>query len=121
MSDESPSNPPQPGDTYFVPAGTGRFHALFPGVDIRTSACERMMISVVNFAPESVVPDHAHPHEQMGYMVSGHLEFNVGGEIRILSPGDVWKIPGGVRHTVRAVGGPAVALDVFNPIREDYL
>ena len=34
---------------------------------------------------------------------------------------DQWIIPGHVPHTVVAVGGPAVALDVFYPIREDYL
>ena len=67
------------------------------------------------------VPDHAHPHEQMGLLISGQLEFTIGGTTRVLVPGDRWRIPGGVSHRVRAVGGPAVALDVFHPIREDYL
>jgi hypothetical protein len=34
---------------------------------------------------------------------------------------DIWRIPGGVVHRVRALDHPAVALDVFHPIREDYL
>ena len=71
--------------------------------------------------PESVVLDHAHPHEQMGILLEGRLEFTVGGVTRLLGPGDIWRIPGGVVHRVRALDQPAVALDVFHPIREDYL
>ena len=110
-----------PEDSYFVEAGSGSRHALFPGVEIRTNAGRAMMLSVVTFEPGSVVPDHAHPHEQMGMMISGRLEFTVGGATKILGPGDQWRIPGGVVHRVRALGGPAVALDVFHPIRDDYL
>jgi quercetin dioxygenase-like cupin family protein len=112
---------PRPDDPYFVPAGQGSTHAIFPGIEIRTNAGGSMMFSVVTFEPGSVVPDHAHPHEQMGILLSGQLEFTVGGLTRRLGPGDLWKIPGGVVHAVRALDGPAVALDVFHPIREDYL
>ena len=79
------------------------------------------MLSVVNFEPGSVVADHAHPHEQMGMMISGQLEFTVAGITQVLGPGEIWRIPGGVVHSVRALDEPAVALDVFHPIREDYL
>jgi quercetin dioxygenase-like cupin family protein len=114
------SEGPRQDDAYFVPAGTGSRHLIFPGVEIRTTAGEGMMLSVVTFEPGSIVPEHAHPHEQMGLMVSGRLEFTVGGVTRTLGPGDQWKIPGGVKHSVRAVDGPAVALDVFHPVRDDY-
>jgi quercetin dioxygenase-like cupin family protein len=110
-----------PDDPYFVPAGHGSRHQIFPGVEICTTAGERMMLSVVTFEPGSVVLDHAHPHEQMGMMISGRLEFTVGGVTKVLGPGDLWRIPGGVVHRVRALEGPATALDVFHPIRDDYL
>ena len=113
--------PPQSTDSYFVAATEGSRHDLFPGVEILTTAGEKMLLSVVNFAPHSVVPMHSHPHEQMGIMLSGRLRFTVGGLVRVLGPGDKWRIPGGVPHTVSALEGPAVALDVFHPIREDYL
>ncbi|SIO61168.1 Cupin domain-containing protein [Singulisphaera sp. GP187] len=108
-------------DPYFIPAGAGSRHQIFPGVEIRTTPGERMMLSVVTFEPGSVVLDHSHPHEQMGMMVSGRLEFTIGDVTRVLGPGDLWRIPGGIVHRVRALDGPAVALDVFHPIREDYL
>jgi quercetin dioxygenase-like cupin family protein len=112
---------PAPDDRYFVSAGSGSRHQIFPGVEILTNAGQAMMLSMVTFEPDSVVPDHSHPHEQMGVMISGRLEFTVGGITRVLGPGDMWRIPGGVTHRVRALEGPAVALDVFHPIREDYL
>jgi quercetin dioxygenase-like cupin family protein len=115
-----PTDGPQPDDPYFVPAGLGSRHEIFPGVTIRTTAGDAMMLSVVRFEPGSEVTDHAHPHEQMGMLVSGRLEFTVGGLTRVLGPGDIWTIPGGVPHRVRAVAGPAVALDVFHPVRDDY-
>jgi quercetin dioxygenase-like cupin family protein len=108
-------------DHYFIPAGSGSRHEIFPGVEIRTTAGQGIMLSVVRFEPGSAVAEHAHPHEQMGLLVEGRLEFTVGGVTRVLGPGDLWRIPGGVLHSVRAIDGPAVALDVFHPIREDYL
>ncbi|MGC8641449.1 MAG: cupin domain-containing protein [Isosphaeraceae bacterium] len=110
-----------PGASYFIPAGSGARHQIFPGVEIRTTAGQAIMLSVVRFEPGSAVADHSHPHEQMGMMISGRLEFNVGGITRVLGPGDIWRIPGNVVHSVKAFQEPAVALDVFHPIREDYL
>lgn len=112
---------PAAEDLYFIAAGAGSRHQIFPGVEICTTPGERMMLSVVTFEPGSVVLDHSHPHEQMGMMISGRLEFTIGDVTKTLGPGDLWRIPGGVVHRVRALDGPAVALDVFHPIREDYL
>ena len=106
---------------YFIPAGEGSRHAIFPGVEIVTTAGSGMMFSVVTFAPNAVVEMHAHPHEQMGIMISGKAEFTVGGITKVIGPGDIWRIPGGVPHKVVGLNGPAVALDVFQPIRQDYL
>ena len=122
---DAPATAPGPDDVpgespYFIPAGGGTHRRLFPGVEIRATAGDGLMLSVVTFEPGSVVPDHSHPHEQMGMMISGHAEFTVGGKTRVLGPGDQWRIPGGVPHRVRALDGPAVALDVFHPVRDDY-
>ena len=109
------------GDAYFLPAGSGSRHVIFPGVEIHTTAGKNLMLSVVRFEPRSVVAEHSHPHEQMGILLEGRLEFTIGTVIRLLAPGDIWRIPGGVVHSVRALDGPVLALDVFHPIREDYL
>jgi quercetin dioxygenase-like cupin family protein len=107
-------------DSYFIKSGSGSHHPLFPGVEIRTTSGDQLMLSVVTLETGSVVPEHSHPHEQMGMMISGTLEFTIGGVTRIVEPGDIWRIPGNVPHKVRTLEGPAVALDVFHPIRDDY-
>jgi quercetin dioxygenase-like cupin family protein len=109
------------GESYFLPAGSGSRHVIFPGVEILTTSGKNLMLSVVRFEPGSVVAEHSHPHEQMGMLLEGRLEFTIGSVTRVLGPGEVWRIPGGVLHSVRAFESPALALDVFHPIREDYL
>ena len=58
--------------------------------------------------------------EQLGMVLRGSMTLRVGGEVRELGPGGVWRIPPNVPHS--ASGGPdgAVALDVFTPPREDW-
>lgn len=124
--DDSATRPSQArqaptAEDYFVASDAGSRHTIFPGVQIQTMAGDQIMLSLVTFEPDSVVLEHSHPHEQVGMLLSGNLEFTVGGVTRTLGPGDKWRIPGGVAHRVKAVNGPATALDVFNPIREDYL
>lgn len=95
-------------------------HTIFPGVHIRTCAADTMMLSVVEIAPGAVVEEHAHPHEQVGMVLKGRAVFVIGGEEKTLKAGDLYRIPGGVRHKVRALDEGVEALDVFNPPREDY-
>ena len=106
---------------YFAKREECSHHKIFPGVDIHTLAGQQMMLSLVEFAPRAVVERHSHPHEQMGLLLEGELEFFVGEEHCVARPGDMWRIPGGVEHRVIAGDQPAKALDVFQPIREDYL
>jgi quercetin dioxygenase-like cupin family protein len=53
-------------------------------------------------------------------MVSGRARFQIGEEVRVLGPGEFYFIPGNVLHRVEPVEGPAQALDVFHPIRDEY-
>jgi quercetin dioxygenase-like cupin family protein len=102
-----------------TPDDLGR-HTIFPGVHIRTAAADKMMLSVVDLEPGSVVEEHSHPHEQVGMLLAGRVLFTIGDEEKTLQPGDLWCIPGGVKHKVVVVEGPARALDVFCPVREEY-
>ncbi len=96
-------------------------HTIFPGVHIRSCAMEKMMVSVVDLEPHSVVEEHSHPHEQVGMLLAGRVIFYIGDEHKTLQPGDVWRIPGNVRHRVVTLDEPAKAIDIFCPIREEYL
>ena len=106
---------------YFADRAQCAHHNIFPGVDIHTLSGRQIMLSLVEFQPGSVVEWHSHPHEQMGLLLTGELEFFVGDEHHLAKTGEMWRIPGGVRHKVVAGSQPATALDVFHPVREDYL
>ena len=93
---------------------------LAPGVTAKIASGEKMMLSLVTFAPDAVVPTHSHPHEQMGFLVSGTLEFTIAGETRALSGSGMVFVPGGVPHAAKAGPGGAVALEVFSPPREEF-
>jgi quercetin dioxygenase-like cupin family protein len=94
---------------------------LFPGVTITTAWGDHLMMSFVRFEyAGATVPEHQHPHEQMGMGLEGEFELVIDGEGRIIGKGDSYWIPGGTPHSARSVKGPARALDIFHPIREDY-
>ena len=66
------------------------------------------------------LPRHSHPHEQTGYLVSGEIELSIGDETHQVKPGDSWCIAGGVEHKATALED-SVAIEVFSPVREDYI
>jgi quercetin dioxygenase-like cupin family protein len=93
---------------------------IVPGVHIRTFWGNEMLLSIVDFAANAIVPAHSHPHEQAGTVISGEFELTIDGEARWVKPGDTYIIPGGVEHSGRTGDTPARALDIFSPVREDY-
>ncbi|MFQ3649655.1 MAG: cupin domain-containing protein [Gemmataceae bacterium] len=95
-------------------------HTIFPGVTIQTTAGEQMQLSVVEMEPNAVVEAHSHPNEQVGMVLAGRALFMIGGEQKMLGPGDLYLIPGGVVHRVVASEQGLRALDIFTPVREEY-
>ena len=91
----------------------------FPGVEMHAMEGEQMTLSVVRMEPHAVIDEHSHPHEQIGYMVQGEAEFIVDGKSFHVHAGQMWRLPGGVRHKVIAGDKPMRAVDVFYPVRED--
>jgi len=95
--------------------------AMLPGVIRRTLSCgEHMLLCEITLASGSVVPLHDHPHEQIGYVVRGRLLFRIADEEREVAAGDGYFIPGNVSHAVTALE-ESTAIDVFSPVRKEYL
>ena len=106
---------------YFPDPEACGHHTIFGNISIKTYAGDKMLISIVDLPEGSVVDWHQHPHEQMGMMISGRAIFYIGEEVKELSVGDIYLIPGNIRHKVVPVGGPGKAIDIFSPVRDDYL
>ena len=79
-----------------------------------------LMMVEVSFAAGGVGDVHAHPHEQVSYIAKGSFEFTLNGEMRVVSVGDSIYIPSGAPHGTVALED-SVIVDVFSPIREDFL
>ncbi len=81
---------------------------------------ENIMMCEVHFVTGAVAAMHNHPHEQATYVVSGKFEFNIGGEIKVVSAGDsMYKHPN-VMHGATCLEA-GMLLDVFTPCRKDFL
>jgi len=66
------------------------------------------------------LPSHSHPQEQTGYLVSGQIVLVIAGEEFEVKPGDSWVIPGNAEHAAKIIED-SVAVEVFAPVRDDYL
>ena len=94
---------------------------LFPKALSGIVQGEHLMLSFLELAPGCRIPEHSHPHEQAGLVLSGRLRFRIGEEERVSGPGDAFLVPPNVVHEGDVGGDEACrVLDVFSPPREDY-
>ncbi len=105
----------------FYKKDNNNYKKAFDGVTYKTLAYgDRTSLGEFRLEKGSIVPNHNHPHEQTGYMISGRMTFTIDGEDHNAEVGDSWSIPGNVEHSVK-VHEDAVVIEVFSPVREDYL
>ncbi len=104
-----------------VRGGQGRAVVVASGVSRTTLAWgQRGLLVRFDLEAGAAIPMHAHPHEQTGYLVSGDLTLvGESGEWTV-APGDSWSLPGRLAHGARTTSG-AVAVEVFTPLRSEYL
>ncbi len=94
---------------------------VLPGIQIKTLCYgEAMLMSEFLLKKGSLLPLHDHPYEQTGYLVKGNIRLTVGEVSQNILPGYSWSIPSGVSHFAEIIDD-SVAIEVFNPAREDYL
>ena len=100
---------------------TGSYRKLIDGVELSTLVYgEKTLMGQFRLAKGAKIPMHEHPHEQTGMIISGRLRFQVGDEAFDATSGDAWNIPGDVPHSAEAMED-SVVIEVFAPVREDYL
>jgi quercetin dioxygenase-like cupin family protein len=91
------------------------------GVNRQMIVGERLMVCRLRFAPQVVTPAHDHPHEQITLVERGRVRFIIGTEERIAQAGDVLHFPPGVWHGATMLDEEVVLIDIFTPLREDFL
>lgn len=78
------------------------------------------MAGMISLKKGSYVPKHSHESEQLTYVFEGSLRLVVAGEEFIVSKGEILVIPAWVEHEATAIED-TVELDIFSPIRKDWL
>ncbi len=89
------------------------------GVEMRIIAGQNMTVVFFSLAPGATVPEHAHPHEQIGTVLKGSIELTIGGEKKVVSAGEAYHIPGDVVHSGNNQNAPAEIIEIFSPARDD--
>jgi quercetin dioxygenase-like cupin family protein len=93
----------------------------FLGVDfVVLSIGEDSMVTKMLYKLTDFVPFHKHPNEQSGYVISGKYKLKFEGKEHKLSEGDTYSIPANIEHSIEILEAGEV-VDVFTPIRQDYL
>jgi quercetin dioxygenase-like cupin family protein len=97
------------------------FREVLPGVSMKTLTFgKNMLFTEFRLKAGHSLPIHEHPQEQTGYLMSGSIRLTIGKDVHLVGPGDGWNIPGNVDHGA-VVLEDSVAIEVFSPVRKDYL
>ena len=105
----------------FRKKGAGKSRQLAAGIQLTTLVHgDQTLMGQFTLAKGALIPTHTHPHEQTGMMISGKLRFVVDGQTMEVEAGDSWCLPGGAAHSAEALAD-SVVIEVFSPVREDYL
>jgi quercetin dioxygenase-like cupin family protein len=86
---------------------------------VQLAVGDRMSVQHFRIEPGAVVPQHDHPHEQVGFMYGGRLTFVLeDGTEHEVGPGDSYALAGDEPHAVENRGDEdGVGIDVFSPPR----
>ena len=91
------------------------------GVVRRVLAYSKDLMCVENtFEKGAVGALHHHPHTQITYVVSGKFEFEIDGVKKVVKAGDSMLKTDSVEHGCVCLE-EGVLLDIFNPMREDFV
>jgi len=91
------------------------------GIERQMVYGDKLMVCRLRIAPHVVTAPHTHPHEQITMVERGQVRYIVAGIERIVSAGDVLHFPPHVEHGATMLDEEVVLVDIFTPVREDFL
>lgn len=105
----------------FEKHGSYGYKQVVNGIEQKTLVHgEKTLMVEFRLQQGAALPLHSHPHEQTGYLVKGRIRLTVGENSHDVLPGDSWCIAGNTLHCAECLEA-AVAIEVFSPVREDYV
>lgn len=81
---------------------------------------DKIMMVIVDFNAGGIGQIHNHHHSQVTYVESGKFEMTIGKETKIIQAGDSYYVPPFVMHGCVCLEDGKL-IDVFSPVREDFL
>ena len=79
---------------------------------------DNTLMSELRMSRGTRIPNHKHPSEQTGYLLSGKTRLFINDQVYTCNPGDSWCIPGDAKHGTFAIKD-SVVIEIFSPVRED--
>ena len=105
----------------FYKANLDGFKEVLPGIKLKTLVYgEKTLFTEFRMDAGSVLPRHAHIHEQTGYLIEGKIRLTIGEQVFEVEKGDSWSIPGNMEHSAEILKD-SVAIEVFSPVRDEYI
>jgi quercetin dioxygenase-like cupin family protein len=94
---------------------------ISPGIDRQMVVGQNLMICRLRFDALVDTPVHSHPHEQMTFVMKGKVKFLIDGDPVVAVTGDILHFPPDQKHGATMLDEEVVLIDIFSPIREDFL
>jgi quercetin dioxygenase-like cupin family protein len=99
----------------------GEYKIVLPGIELKTLVYgEKTLFTEFRMDAGSILPQHAHIHEQTGYLIEGKIRLTIGEQVFEVEKGDCWSIPGNMEHGAEILKD-SVAIEVFSPVRDEYI
>jgi len=103
----------------FVDTNSLRVTERLPGWHGRYFHSANMTFAHYDFAGGASIHEHSHPQEEVYEVIEGELEVTIDGIAQIVRPGLVAIVPGGARHSIKALtDGRAIIVD--SPSRTEF-
>ena len=94
---------------------------IAPGIERQMIWGDRVMVCRLRLAARTVTAVHSHPHEQITLVEKGPVEFTIEGRTVVAETGAVLHFPSNCEHGATMLDSDVVLVDIFSPIREDFL
>lgn len=106
---------------YIVNKDSVPWTELVPGANTHLIWGDKVMVSFITMSPWSAFPSHKHEAEQIMIVVDGYMDEMIDGKLYRVKKGDVIVIPSNMPHGGYLYDVPCVVIDVFSPVRPDYI